>query len=462
MQNKTLTFDFGVAGNTGTVNVTRREMILDLSNVGSGVAFKGNINIIGGRAQKWTGENKFQATFGGDVIGNIAGKKYDTYYDMDATYTFKNSASLKGNFSAEGNPVSVTSNQAQHKLNFIDGTITGGITAKNKAKVSVIFSPTGSNQSSQTKTWIGGDISSASNSNVEVTIKNNSSGDAPENIIQGNITATADGYGGAGNKIDFQTTTKNKIDGNISVSTSNFDVSNTITFNGNSTNTITGNISGSGTGINTITATNGSLTIGGNITTQWNKNTISAQTLTIGSEEKKSSIKATGNQATKETSNTITATGALKIYATEITTNNTSHSKNTITGGTNSEIIVDNITANAGSNTIKLVTNGGSAGTLDSISTTETLASGSKITVNKNLTSNSSATNTLNAETVTITGEVKTSVGANNIDGKDITINGSITNMWGNNTINATGAIKIGSQDKKVTISNDSNAATSN
>ncbi|RDU70998.1 hypothetical protein CQA57_08045, partial [Helicobacter anseris] len=399
MQGKTLSFLFSrwnnPPSNSGTINTSARKMVLDLSNVNNGTAFKGDIRIVGGRAQKWFGENQFEATFGGDVIGSITSLPY-SYMDVNATYTFNNSASLQGNFSASGMVGTTAAQGPQHKLKFVDGTITGKVTASNRADVNITFSPTGSSQSSQTKTWIGGGIASSSKTTVTVTINKNTNGDASENIIKGDITAAGDGFGGATNTITFNTTTKNKIDGNITSSDGFGRTKNIINFAAGDGD-INGDISATSTTNEiTLTKSDGILAINGGITNNAGTNTIKAENGTIV-------IKKTGGKISVSGGGTATNTISAKTLTIDIGTiessgNNNSNNKNVIKG----------------------------------------------------------------TETVTITGEVKTSVGANNIDGKDITINGSITNMWGNNTINATGAIKIGSQDKKVTISNDSNAATSN
>ncbi len=131
-----LTINFGNASNSGMANQHARKIILDLqgkgngsNNNGSNVSLEGNIIILGGRAQKWFGENQLEATFGGDMIGNITAKAGGNYFDQTSKFTFKDNANLKGNVTTRVGTNNFEFGETTNNGN--QNSITGKITSDN-------------------------------------------------------------------------------------------------------------------------------------------------------------------------------------------------------------------------------------------------------------------------------------------------------------------------------------------
>ncbi|RDU72448.1 hypothetical protein CQA57_06800, partial [Helicobacter anseris] len=452
----TMTIDFN-----NTANDNQRSFTLNTENI-----FKGNIYILAGKGNQNGGEaknGKFTANFGKNVEGNITLTSHGNFYNAVShknEITFQSTASLKGNLDASAGNNTIT---------FENGNLEGNVSASAKystyqvAKNTIIFKGDSNkitgNVTASAGAYVGGygtnDITfekggsigtsgsntiTASGGNNTITFNSVSSDTNEDATINANINAsTTSGGGYFTNIIAFNGTGTNTINGNITAQQSK----NTITFGAtttsgvqnkaNSTNSITGNITASG-GTNEITlnTTDSTLAINGGITSNAGTNTIKADsgTLTIGknssSGTSKYSITANGGGTA---TNTISAkTLTIDVDKIEATGNYNSINKNEITSTTNGTLKTNTITASNGK-----------------------MPSENKITFDEN-----------NGSIEVGSGGISASSGKNEIKANTITINGNVTSAWGNNTINATGAIKIGSQDKKVTISNDSNAATSN
>ncbi|RDU71116.1 hypothetical protein [Helicobacter brantae] len=202
---------------------------------------------------------------------------------------------------------------------------------------------------------------------------------------------------------------------------------NQIMLNG-SINSISGNITTSNSGTNTISSTqdlqiskSGEL----QISAQWGKNSISAQTITLGNESNKVSLGVSGDSATQEAKNSITASGALTAHFSTISTagtiSNTTNGKHTneISGGAGSSISIESMSANSNqSNNTALNSN------------TITLTGAGNISVSENISAgHGSNTFVFSADNSTF------SMGASN---SKLTLNGN-----GNNTFNIQGNTKI-------------------
>ena len=314
----TLVFDFAPSSEASNWNPSTnkdtygRKMILDLSNSkgqldGREVSLVGNIAIISGRAQGWFEENQFEATFGGDMIGDITIKsQVEKYYDIKTTFNFKNSASLYGNIT-----VSTGTNTfnflapTNRQINSNDTTITGNITA--------------------TATAYG---------NAKNIFHFGSSG---TNTITGNIKAEK--YGNSGiNELTFTAGT-NIINGNIEaifLGSGNGKAENKITVNGTSTSfTINGSVQSNPSGVNTLTLSTG-------------ENKINAKdTVAVSAAGGTNTINFQSGTTTAQITGDVTAGGGTNTITFGATTTNT------ITGNINASAGTNTLTFNGTSNTIE-------------------------------------------------------------------------------------------------------------
>ena len=385
MQRKTLTFDFGSAGNTGTKDSSARKMILDLTGTTNykatgndterATSLIGDIVISGGRAQLWYGENQFEATFGGDMIGNITIKNNNQYTDIKSTFNFNNSASLYGDITVSTGTNTFNFSGSTNGQNSNDTTITGDITTTAtlyaNAKSIFKFNSSGTNTingniTAEQVAWAGSnELTFTAGTNIIngniTTIYKAGGNSTPENKITSNSSSTSFTINGSvqadvgGKNTLTLSTGENKINAKDTVAVSTEGGTNTINFSGGTTASIAGDITASVTnsnvaGTNTITfgatTTN---TIQGNIKAERYGTTASSNSITFssGSASIVGGISNTGNGTNKIDFQSGTTTA-------QITGNVTAR------GGTNT-ITFSSASTNSNSGTF----NGSSTNTID-------------------------------------------------------------------------------------------------
>ncbi|RDU71899.1 hypothetical protein CQA57_07350, partial [Helicobacter anseris] len=268
MQSKTLTFDFGKGGNTSKTEGYEKSLKLDLSGVNSSAtALKGNLVVNGGRAQQYYGENKFEATFGGDVEGNITIQAGSGGGDVRTDFTFGGNVTgdiiVKNDYnSTSGAPNGIaggvnnfTFDGGSNKNINITGSIKNesnssrlniSITNTNEAKIIGQISAHASGQAGNginTITLSGTTKNLIQDQNRAIESRGATNKIIFEGLnssIEGEIYGTASAYGDpASNTITFNSTSNNSIIGNIYVTTG---ATNTINFASGNSNTIQGKI----------------------------------------------------------------------------------------------------------------------------------------------------------------------------------------------------------------------------
>ena len=383
----TLVFDFAPSSEASNWNPSTnkdtygRKMILDLSNSkgqldGREVSLVGNIAIISGRAQGWFGENQFEATFGGDMIGDITIKsQVEKYYDIKSTFNFNNSASLYGDITVSTGTNTFNFSGSTSGQNSNDTTITGDITTTAtlyaNAKSIFKFNSSGTNTingniTAEQVAWAGSnELTFTAGTNIingNITTIYKAGGDStPENKITSNSSSTSFTINGSvqadvgGKNTLTLSTGENKINAKDTVAVSTEGGTNTINFSGGTTASIAGDITASVTnsnvaGTNTITfgatTTN---TIQGNIKAERYGTTASSNSITFssGSASIVGGISNTGNGTNKIDFQSGTTTAQITGDVTA------GGGTNTITfGATTTNTITGNINASAGTNTL--------------------------------------------------------------------------------------------------------------
>ncbi|RDU73005.1 hypothetical protein CQA57_06070, partial [Helicobacter anseris] len=511
----TLEFDFAPSSTNGSWNsdfLKYRSMVLNLTGTSmyndKATSLVGNLVIKGGRAQKYYGENLFEANFTGDVVGNIDIQQGSG--DVRTKFTFK--GDLIGNITADnyysstnGAPSGIYGGENTFTFNGDKDQKLEGNISVTRAVNNIVFS--GSHNNSIIGNGDGYTIKAAGNAAFQnatnnITFEDTATG---TNTITGRIGA--DGYGKSygTNTITFKagtnsitkiaddyviTTTGGKntitmngtsatITGNIqakAVNSTSTESLNTINM-GADTNKIMGNISATpfnGTQANNIiTFTKGASTITGDINAIYQG---SGATNTIKANGSSTSLaingKITANVGGK---NTITTEGATSL--TENILNNNTNDVLYALGGTNMVTLAGTnttITGNINASTTESVVVGNNEVVINSTGTnaikgdivakqynkgstnTINFNAGNTNTITGNITSSGINTITFSSASSanTISGNISASSGTNTISfaGTSNTVSSSLSANAGTNTITAKNTATSGTGNNNITL----------